>query len=68
MAGEIEKPLVEVGDSTGIIIPVQWLRKKGLKKGDMLKMILNDKILLEKPKTEEELHAEIEDYEKSLKR
>jgi antitoxin component of MazEF toxin-antitoxin module len=67
MTGETERILFCSGNSIAITIPKKWLKKKGLKKGDYVKMVLNDKILIDVPKTEEELHKEIEEYEKSLK-
>ena len=48
-------------------IDASWLKDKGLKIGDMVLVKMNDKILIEVPKTEEELHAEILSYEKELK-
>jgi len=67
MGMETERVLFSSGTSLVVAIPYKWLKKNSLKKGDSLRLIVNDKILIELPKTEEELHKEIEQYEKSLR-
>jgi len=55
-----ERPLFEIGDSFGITIPMEWLKKHDLKKGDKVHLkMAGDYILIEPPKTEEELLQEI---------
>ena len=64
---EVEGSLIKLGrTSLAVIVPHKWAKKKGLKKGDRVKMIVNEKILIDKATTEDEAHAEILAYEKQL--
>lgn len=58
----VRRKLIGTGDSTVVVVPNEWLRQHGLKKGDSVILVANSslKILPESKELVKELHRMLE--------
>lgn len=60
--GKSIRKIVQVGESSGVIIPKEFLEARGLKRGDRVELLFNDVIRI-KPVRAEEIERELAEAE-----